>query len=609
MLSSISIRGFKAITKELKLNNLAPINYLIGPNGSGKSSVLEGIRFLLPSNKSPLFNSDYDAVAFDNIIPKLFGYKNFKDFDINMKDIFKNDFRFNFSIDNIQFEFTLPDKWYEYGIHVMEVNNKPVLTKDFGLKHIELISINILNQDVYSYLSNSISIESNMIDFQHMIEKGVKLNQAPTVIGLREIFGINFATIGLKSERKLIIQERFGSDYDIVDYDIIDINKVASGYKVLFILLDLLNRKDSKAKDVCVLIEEPEIGLHPKFQKLFPILIQNFINEHSKYTSLQFFISTHSPFIINSALELDRERYESLSDEDKKSFKPTHKVYHLDKVDGITKLVGEIPTTSSATQERNFVSTYDSILGSIGVQPSDLLFANGVIWVEGPSDAIYIEHWLKLYQEKLKKENPELKVLKKGSAYSFQMLNLICLNHTGANEKFWNDPESIQEAINLLEINRKFVVVIDNDGDFENCLPNANSESPSQRERKIKFLDKIKEQKKIISEGYEGIRNNEMDFWIGKEAMTIENYLKNLIAIKGEESVAQYDSKNGKEIIIKNIFNFSKAKPEYTKAKAYYARQICKKFTNLDDFCSEGDELYTNIQSLYATIQSWNEPK
>jgi hypothetical protein len=100
-----------------------------------------------------------------------------------------------------------------------------------------------------------------------------------------------------------------------------------------------------------------------------------------------------------------------------------------------------------------------------------------------------------------------------------------------------------------------------------------------------------------------------MDFWIGKEAMTIENYLKNLIAIKGEESVAQYDSKNGKEIIIKNIFNFSKAKPEYTKAKAYYARQICKKFTNLDDFCSEGDELYTNIQSLYATIQSWNEPK
>jgi predicted ATP-dependent endonuclease of OLD family len=328
-----------------------------------------------------------------------------------------------------------------------------------------------------------------------------------------------------------------------------------------------------------------------------------------KFNSTQFLISTHSPFIINSALELDRERYESLSDEDKKSFKPTHKVYHLDKVDGITKLVGEIPTTSSATQERNFVSTYDSILGSIGVQPSDLLFANGVIWVEGPSDAIYIEHWLKLYQEKLKKENPELKVLKKGSAYSFQMLNLICLNHTGANEKFWNDPESIQEAINLLEINRKFVVVIDNDGDFENCLPNANSESPSQRERKIKFLDKIKEQKKIISEGYEGIRNNEMDFWIGKEAMTIENYLKNLIAIKGEESVAQYDSKREKEIIIKNIFNFSKAKPEYTKAKAYYARQICKKFTNLDDFCSEGDELYTNIQSLYATIQSWNEPK
>jgi predicted ATP-dependent endonuclease of OLD family len=588
MLSSISIQGFKAITEKLELNNLAPINYLIGPNGSGKSSVLEGVYKKMVTSKS--FLKD---------LPNLGWYKN------ENGEVHKRSVKiFNDQEKDLEFGVSGGDDSEEVPLFI---NRKTELLAQYFLENREIKSIdlefhdNLINK--YKYL------DWNLYKSTYLA--------------------------GDECENKKL------SDGELAK-------------SAFFNLLSKFEREEDSpligglfAKYSIVLIEEPEHFLHPEWQKEIPKWFQEwnkrisvfanytdgdkdkyskahrpmagYITENGefpssgfvggKFNSTQFLISTHSPFIINSALELDRERYESLSDEDKKSFKPTHKVYHLDKVDGITKLVGEIPTTSSATQERNFVSTYDSILGSIGVQPSDLLFANGVIWVEGPSDAIYIEHWLKLYQEKLKKENPELKVLKKGSAYSFQMLNLICLNHTGANEKFWNDPESIQEAINLLEINRKFVVVIDNDGDFENCLPNANSESPSQRERKIKFLDKIKEQKKIISEGYEGIRNNEMDFWIGKEAMTIENYLKNLIAIKGEEGVAQYDSKKEREIIIKNIFNFSKAKPEYTKAKAYYARQICKKFTNLDDFCSEGDELYTNIQSLYATIQSWNEPK
>jgi predicted ATPase len=571
MLSSISIQGFKAITEKLELNNLAPINYLIGPNGSGKSSVLEGIRFLLPSNKSPLFNSDYDAVAFDNIIPKLFGYKNFKDFDINMKDIFKNDFRFNFSIDNIQFEFTLPDKWYEYGIHVMEVNNKPVLTKDFGLKHIELISINILNQDVYSYLSNSISIESNMIDFQHMIEKGVKLNQAPTVIGLREIFGINFATIGLKSERKLIIQERFGSDYDIID-----INKVASGYKVLFILLDLLNRKDSKAKDVCVLIEEPEIGLHPKFQKLFPILIQNFINEHSKYTSLQFFISTHSPFIINSALELDRERYESLSDEDKKSFKPTHKVYHLE--GGTCKNPEGISATDFS------ISGFDGILSSIGVQPSDLLFANGVIWVEGPSDAIYIEKWLEMYALSIEK-----KIYKPGFDFQFQM-------YGGTILKFYTDRETTNQEkrrklTDIFKINTRAFMVMDSD-------INSNGVDKST----------YKKEKELILSEFNSISSDKVGIWHDTCVSTIECYTPNYEYHDwwknhhNQNHWSEYKNKDWKNEYAYRLVNLWSKKLKSEKGEIW--DQYLKTLSNE---AKTGLEKY--IKSLYATIQSWNEPK
>jgi len=53
-----------------------------------------------------------------------------------------------------------------------------------------------------------------------------------------------------------------------------------------------------------------------------------------------------------------------------------------------------------------------------------LLFANEVIWVEGPSDAIYIERWLEIFQlEKFKKIK-----YKSGFAYQFQTFGGVLLD-------------------------------------------------------------------------------------------------------------------------------------------------------------------------------------
>lgn len=35
-----------------------------------------------------------------------------------------------------------------------------------------------------------------------------------------------------------------------------------------------------------------------------------------------------------------------------------------------------------------------TVCADLGYRPSDLLQANAIIWVEGPSDRIYINHWL-----------------------------------------------------------------------------------------------------------------------------------------------------------------------------------------------------------------------
>ena len=679
MLSSISIQGFKAITDKLELNNLAPINYLIGPNGSGKSSVLEGVW--------QIFNDMHGGHNNDDKKRALNVENQYSDTETQFNK--KSEFKFVYQNQKEYHDITLSNFHYEtrYGNETVlvwdYVGNEYLRNRIYTATSLLVSDQNFRKsllgnyyQEIQSQLKGQSCADFNKTAFRSTVMQPGKNTK---LLSLKELFYDNYGEKGfnqekfnwlernykekiqnilpfLSNEEKLILSSNFNTKTPKISENLSlgDLSDGTLRLMSLFYLEEFIIEGkfiNERSENLFILIEEPENNLHPELQKQVPVILNQLHKNLSEKATkahnsslnpnkclkypIQFLISTHSPFIINSALELDRENFERFEELRKKTdrdeteenelknlsnekgnFKPTHKVYHLDKVDGVTKLVGEIPTTPSAnastTQEGNFVSTYDSILGSIGVQPSDLLFANGVIWVEGPSDAIYIEHWLKLYQEKLKEDNAELKVLKKGSAYSFQMLNLICLNHTGTNEKFWNDPESIQEAINLLEINRKFVVVIDNDGDFENCLPNANSESPSQRERKIKFLDKIKEQKKIISEGYEGIRNNEMDFWIGKEAMTVENYLDKLVSKKQSTKIENPKSMKARESKLKTIFSTTdkgKVEGQFSKAKAHYARQICKKFTSLDDFCSKDDELYINIQSLYATIQSWNEPK
>lgn len=39
------------------------------------------------------------------------------------------------------------------------------------------------------------------------------------------------------------------------------------------------------------------------------------------------------------------------------------------------------------------------VLDDLDVRASDLLQSNGVIWVEGPSDRIYLNHWISLWSQ------------------------------------------------------------------------------------------------------------------------------------------------------------------------------------------------------------------
>lgn len=106
-----------------------------------------------------------------------------------------------------------------------------------------------------------------------------------------------------------------------------------------------------------VAIEEPENHLHPHLQKIFVREIRELFS-----TKKQIFLATHSPFIIDLA--------------DFSSLWFVHK-------DELESKVQDIAT----------VEGINDVLLCLGVRPSDFLFANGILVVEGQTDAAIYTDW------------------------------------------------------------------------------------------------------------------------------------------------------------------------------------------------------------------------
>lgn len=86
------------------------------------------------------------------------------------------------------------------------------------------------------------------------------------------------------------------------------------------------------------------------------------------------------------------------------------------------------------------------VLEDLDVRASDIFQSNGIIWVEGPSDRVYIKRWLEIWGDK---------ELIEGSDYQFLYYGGRLLSHYTTKET--------EDLINILSTNRNAAIVIDSD--------------------------------------------------------------------------------------------------------------------------------------------------
>lgn len=83
------------------------------------------------------------------------------------------------------------------------------------------------------------------------------------------------------------------------------INELSSGEKQIVFRGSFLLKNQKSTEGALVLIDEPELSLHPRWQmKILNFLRGLFINESGEQTS-QLIIATHSPFIIHNVTRMD----------------------------------------------------------------------------------------------------------------------------------------------------------------------------------------------------------------------------------------------------------------------------------------------------------------
>ncbi len=274
---------------------------------------------------------------------------------------------------------------------------------------------------------------------------------------------------------------------------------------------------------ICV-IEEPETHIHPK---LLRVLMRR-ICETVKLRDLQVFMTTHSSTLI----------------------------------DIHTWPEGNVKLFEAAGYQIKELTNPSLALASLGVRPSDVCQANGVVWVEGSSDRLYISHWLKLWCAQNGKKMPI-----ENNHFGFVFYGGSMLNQFAAGPT--------TDLIEIFRINANSIVVMDRDLDF--IVDVAGRDVPQNPSgTKARIRDEIN-----------ATASSGQYCWI-TQRYTIESYLPSGFRDK------YYELEDGR------------LRAKTTVSKVEVAEKFRSQFNDFTQSHEQSSDLPKWIRRLYDSIEAWN---
>ncbi|MEI8172366.1 MAG: ATP-binding protein [Deltaproteobacteria bacterium] len=503
---SAKIRNLKCFSEVAQgFDKIKPMNLIIGRNNSGKSTLLDLI-WALTQKKFEFVSIQYHRGQQPEIIIE----SPFTEEEVRAV------FRENTSGG------TIPGNHWRYGQKYVGSNfkwryNSPSKRQFIDIDEPQSLSIPIKQlPDASEYLNKLANAKKNPFENRNFkrinAERDIvpELDQ-PTDLtvkgngqGTTNIIQNFINKVGLPSEiveSTLLkeINDIFGSDANFTDivcqqrpdlfWEVyleeetkgrISLSQSGSGLKTIILILVFLYLVPEVEKkslgDYVFAFEELENNLHPTLiRRLHEYLYTKF-----KSSGCLFFLTTHSNVAIDQFSK----------NKDAQIIHVTH--------DGQTALCRTVLT---------YVEN-KGVLDDLDVRASDLLQANGVIWVEGPSDRIYFNRWIELWSDG---------TLKEGTHYQCIFYGGRLLAHLTAKE-----PSDDVDVIAIFNVNRNAIILMDSDKRAKQTPVNAT---------KQRLIEEIQKQNGIawLTKGRE-IENYIPSFAVGK-----------LLNIDTPEQVGQYD--------------------------------------------------------------------
>jgi hypothetical protein len=552
---SLKITNYKCFGGEPQgYDRILPINLIIGRNNSGKSTLLELVDFVC----SP---KDISRLSHKGERPQAYLSGNL------IESILRRVFSENTSGGPIP-----GNHWKEFGRHwvghamTWEVAPKGYrfvsIDPPFGYPNLQAFQEqlaqgmgNPFSQFVFKRLyadrdiisevdTDGLQIEPNGRGATNVVQQFVNKASLPSdLIEETLLNDLNFIFEPDSSFSDIVVQQHADGRWELyleeIDKGRIPLSHTGSGLKTILLVLIFINLipqiENKPLSDYLFGFEELENNLHPALQRRLLL----YLRKKALEEKCRLFLTTHS----NVAIDLFAN--------DEKA-----QILH----------VRHDKTCASIKRITTYVEN-KGILDDLDIRASDLLQANGIVWLEGPSDRLYFNRWMELCSNG---------TIREGTHYQCVFYGGRLLAHLSAS-----DPDvDADQVVKILRVNRNAILIIDSD------LQSKDGQINTTKQR---LVSEVKE-----FEGYTWVTaGKEIENYIPRSAIASLYNSPDVPALKRYQDFAKYLDK-----IEPNEGN------RFLRNKVLFAEKVCSHIA-MDGIISTLD-LFNQMREVHRFIAAWN---